>query len=173
MKKKFKRKIIVNPKLQLGWAFFVAILQLPGIVITGFVMSWFYLIYLDNNMNASCNTQALVVMAVLCLFLISAAIVFVVRRTTTVAGPVKKLQILMSEMAQGRAPENRITFRKGDWFSELENDLNAVSQSVNRGNHVRTHTRQALERFKADLENGKEIQRDAYLQTLDQLIKGL
>ncbi|MCG8552940.1 MAG: hypothetical protein MI799_21240 [Desulfobacterales bacterium] len=173
MKKKYKRKIIVNPRLQLGWAFFVAMLQLPGIVITGFIMSWFYLIYLDENLNASCNTSALVVLAVACLMLILGAVVFIVRRTTSVAGPLKKLQILISEMARGRAPENRIAFRKGDWFSELENDLNAISQSMNRDHRVRIHTRQALERFKADLENGKDIQGEAYLQTLDQLIKGL
>ena len=173
MEKKIKRKIIVNPKLQLGWAFFVAMLQLPGIVITGFAMSWFYLIYLDNNLIVSCNTRALVVLTVLCLFLIIGVIVFIARRTTSIAGPVKKLRILMSEMAQGRVPENPITFRKGDWFSELEKDLNALAQSMNQGNQVRIRTRQALEQFKEDLENGKEIQGKEYLQTIDRLIKAL
>ncbi|NDY73619.1 hypothetical protein DO021_17890 [Desulfobacter hydrogenophilus] len=173
MKKKIKRKIIVNPKLQLGWAFFVAMLQLPGIVITGFAMSWFYLIYLDNNLIVSCNTRVLVVLTVLCLFLITGVIVFIARRTTTIAGPLKKLQTLMSEMARGRVPEKPITFRKGDWFSELEKDLNAISQSMNQANQVRTHTRQTLERFKEDMETGQEIQGEAYIQTIDNLIKEL
>ncbi len=173
MKNKFKRKVIVNPKLQLGWAFFVAVLQIPGILLTGFAMSWFYLIYLDSNLTVSCNTSSLVILAILCLLFIAGVLFFIARRTTTIAGPIKKLRIIMSEMAQGHPPEQHISFRKGDWFSELENDLNTMSRTLNQTNKVRTHTRQALERFKADLENGHEIKREEYLQTINRLITEL
>ncbi|NDY73618.1 hypothetical protein G3N28_16505 [Desulfobacter hydrogenophilus] len=87
--------------------------------------------------------------------------------------PAKGGHLHHSEMARGRVPEKPITFRKGDWFSELEKDLNAISQSMNQANQVRTHTRQTLERFKEDMETGQEIQGEAYIQTIDNLIKEL
>lgn len=173
MKKKFKRKVIVNPRLQLGWALFVAALQVPGILITGFIMSWFYLIYMDNNLAVSYNTSSLVVLTVSGLLLIAGVTVFIARRTTAIAGPIKKLRILMAEMAQGHPPENPIIFRKGDWFSELENDLNAMSRTLSQSNETRSHTRQTLEQLRADLKNNQEIKRDKYLETIDRLMAEL
>lgn len=131
-RKKTKRRYLIHKKFQLGHALIIAALQIPCILVTGMSLSWFYLIYLDSRLTASCNPGIFWVMALICLALSGAVVYFSVRLTHAVAGPVQKTGEVLRQMAEGNLPEEKIEFRKRDAFKFLADDLNLLAEALKK-----------------------------------------
>ncbi|MBU1195040.1 MAG: hypothetical protein KKE62_04250 [Proteobacteria bacterium] len=131
-RKKIKRNYLIQKKFQLGHALIIAALQIPCILLTGMILSWFYLIYLDSRLTTACNPGIFWVMAVICLALSFAVIYFSIRLTHAVAGPVQKTGAVLRQMAEGHLPEEKIEFRKKDAFKFLADDLNLLADVLKK-----------------------------------------
>lgn len=172
MKKKHKRKYLINKKLQLGTALLVLAIQIPCILATGLGMSWFYLIYLDDRTTSSLYRGVAAEMGVTGLSLALGVLFVSIYLTRSVAGPIIKTGMVLRELAQDRLPEKKITFRKNDWFKELAMDLNVLADRMAKTRRARSRATSCLEELKDSLaadrgkDNGRHIQKIQEILTM-------
>ena len=125
-KKMTKRRYLINKKFQLGNALLIIGLQIPCTLLTGLVLSGFFLFIVDSRMVSSFNTGLLSNM-IFSLLVVSAGVAWLsIRFTHKIVGPIEKTSALLRDIARGKLPENRISFRKNDRFRELSKDLNGI-----------------------------------------------
>ncbi|MBN2231407.1 MAG: hypothetical protein JW781_01120 [Deltaproteobacteria bacterium] len=130
--KKFRRRLLVRRPFQLGVALRIAALQIPAVLVTALGLSVFYLFRLDRRTTADFDTSLLTWLAVLCVLITAWATWYSLRYTLGIAGPIHKTGRILRDIAAGRLPEQRITFRQGDQFKDLADDLNLLVASLRR-----------------------------------------
>lgn len=152
-KHRIKRNYIINKRFQLGCALKITAIQIPCVLVTGISLSWFYLVFMDDRMHASCNPQIFLQMLFL-LFLISCGVVlFSVRLTHSIAGPVQKTGTVLRQIAKRNLPEKRIKFRKNDSFKSLADDLNHLIDSIREDHLVYANLTEKLNSIRRDIVN--------------------
>ncbi len=170
-KKMAKRRYLINKKFQLGNALLIAGLQIPCVLLTGLVISSFFLFILDSRMVASFNTGLLSNM-IFSLLVVSAGVAwFSIRFTHKIVGPIEKTGALLRDIARGRLPENRISFRKNDRFRELSKDLNEIVAVIKKEKKTLGDIRHELAALKTamtekDPDNPDILKIDAILEKI-------
>ncbi|MCK5098788.1 MAG: hypothetical protein KAR45_11835, partial [Desulfobacteraceae bacterium] len=86
-KNKIKRKYMINKKFQIGNALKITAIQLPCIVSTMFLTSWFCLVLMDNRLYISSNPAIFLHMFLLCVLISCGVLFFSIRYTHSIAGP--------------------------------------------------------------------------------------
>jgi methyl-accepting chemotaxis protein len=155
-KNKKKRKYLINKKFQLGYALKITAIQIPCILATGISLSWFYLIFMDNQMHASCNLQIFIQMFLLLLIFSCVVVFFSIRLTHSIAGPVQKTSAVLRQIAKGNLPEKKIVFRKKDLFKELSHDLNHMIDAMREDRLYYENAREKLESVRDDIVNNTD-----------------
>ena len=88
------------------------------------LLSWFYLIVMDGGVVVNHNRQIPLYLGGATLFVVVAAAWWTLYRSRSVAGMMRKIDIIMSGAARGIFPKDRLVFRRGDSFSWLATPLN-------------------------------------------------
>ncbi|MDD9300797.1 MAG: methyl-accepting chemotaxis protein [Desulfobacter sp.] len=153
MKQKTKknRKYLINKKFQLGYALEITAIQIPCILATGISLSWFYLIFMDRQMQASCNLQIFIQMFLLVLIFSCVVMFFAVRLTHSIAGPVQKTGAALRQIAKGDLPGKKVVFRKKDAFQNLSDDLNQMIETLKKDRQNCEMVRQQLASLRDDI----------------------
>jgi methyl-accepting chemotaxis protein len=78
---------------------------------------------------------------------------FSIRFTHTIAGPAHKTGLILRQIAGGKLPEKKISFRTNDSFKELSDDLNQVIDSIRESRLVYKNVADKLTLLKDDMTN--------------------
>ena len=126
-----RRKFIVDKKYQFSHAITLLTLQFISALLIAFGVIWFYLFYIDNKIVASHNSGVLffVVLSLIAIAVIT--IIWSVRHTHSVAGPVYKAGKILDNISNDEEPENFSSFRKNDNFKYLGNSLKNCCDKIN------------------------------------------
>ena len=153
--KKYKRKYIVNRKYQFAQAAVaVSANLLTGLLVAALVV-WFYLLFYGGPVVADHNRDLPVFLIAVALAVATASSLWSLRRSHSVAGIVKKMEIVLQNAARGTLPEGTLTFRKGDCFPALADPLNqCLNRQKDMTGAIESSTR-ILSEVLGGIENGK------------------
>jgi len=153
--KKYKRKYIVNRKYQFAQAAVaVSANLLTGLLVAALVV-WFYLLFYGGSVVADHNRALPVFLIAVALAVAIASSLCSLRRSHSVAGIIKKMEIVLQNAARGTLPEESLTFRKGDCFPALADPLNqCLNRQKDMMGAMESSTR-ILREVLGGIENGK------------------
>lgn len=121
---RYQRQYLVNKKYQLTQAGVAIAANLLVILLMAALMSWFYLLYLNQGVAANHNRLFPVYIAVAALLVVFFSTFWSLSRSRMVAGMMRKLDIVLQDAASGKLPDRPLIFRKGDYFQWLAAPLN-------------------------------------------------
>jgi hypothetical protein len=154
MKKTRRRNYLINKRFQLACAGNMLLLQFLCIVGTVLIVSWVYYFVLDNHLVCTLNASFFTKMGIIFMFMAIGMLLWTLRHTHAIAGPVFKTGKLLKEAAKGNFPEHPVPFRKGDWFDFLAHDLNQCLNVMKRDKRRLEKACHELIAFKKNLERG-------------------
>lgn len=138
MSKRYKRKYLVDARFQLRQVVVLIIANLLLVSLISALLSWFYLIVWDGSTAYNHNQLIPVYVAVFALLVICCTVIFSLRRSRSIAGMMKKLQLVLEDAALGVVPEKELTFRKSDYFKQLATPLNDCFALIRASQNVDT-----------------------------------
>ena len=121
--KKIRRKYLVDRPLQFGYAANMILLQLVVAAVTAAVTVWIGLFVLNDRLTGQLDTGFFVKLAVILVFMAIGVLIWAVRSSHAIAGPIFKTQRLLRAAAAGNPPHQPVAFRRHDAFKELATDL--------------------------------------------------
>jgi hypothetical protein len=120
-----RRNYFVDKPFQLSCAGSMLLLQLFGVVATAFTITWLYYFVLDEHLVTTPNRLFFVKAVIILIFMAVGVLIWTVKHTHAVAGPVYKMGAVLRNAARGSFPEEKLHFRKGDWFGGVARDVNS------------------------------------------------
>ena len=131
--KNVRRKYILNKPFQFGYVTILIFLQLCVAVLAGLVISYLHLFVFDHgNFSIQHNYDLFLQWAILLGTLSVVLIIWGIAYTHRIIGPIYKTRILLRAAASGNIPRGKIKFRKNDKFKELEHDLTACFELMQK-----------------------------------------
>ncbi|MDY0359947.1 MAG: hypothetical protein RBR08_00685 [Desulforegulaceae bacterium] len=130
-KQGLKRKFFVNSKIQFSRLFNLILFQIisfASILVTG---SWILFFKIDQRVTMLKEPLIVKTMIIFLIVLNLGVFIWSVLFLRSVAGPVKKIQIILKNIADGNVLEEEVKFRKNDFFTEILPDLNAAIKKIN------------------------------------------
>ncbi|PHR27270.1 MAG: hypothetical protein COA36_09800 [Desulfotalea sp.] len=124
MSKGYKRKYLVDASFQLSQVSVLIVANVLIILLISALLSWFYLIAWDGSTAYNHNQRIPIYIAVITALIIISTVFLSFRRSRSIAGMMKKIQVVLEDAALGILPERKLTFRKGDHFQQLATPLN-------------------------------------------------
>jgi len=119
-----RRKYIVDGKYQLSQVAAVVLSNSMVVALIAALLSWFYLIAWDGSVVVNYNRQ-IPIYLVICLVIVTLlSIYFSLHRSRSVAGMMKKLHYILENAEKGVFPEQKLVFRKSDYFRQIAVPLN-------------------------------------------------
>ena len=109
-----RRNYLIDKKFQLAFAGNMVILLLIGVLVTGFFVSWFCLVAVDERILCSSQSLLMYQIAIILLFMAVGVGIWAILHTHSVAGPAYKASRILRDAARGKLPEGPVTFRKND-----------------------------------------------------------
>jgi methyl-accepting chemotaxis protein len=173
MKKKntIKRNYLINKKFQLGNALKITAIQIPCILASIFLTSWFNLVFMDGRLYTDSNPEIFWHIFFLILLLSCGVVFFAVRFTHSIAGPVHKTGSVLRQIATGSLPEKKIVFRKNDAFKNLSDDLNDLIDSIRKDRLVYKNAAEKMELLKNDMINNTD--QNQYLAKIEDILNNI
>ena len=168
-KNRIKRKYIVNKKFQVGNALKIIAIQIPCILTSIFLTSWFCLIFMDNRLYTSSNPGIFIHMFFLCILISCGVLFFSIRYTHSIAGPVHKTGLVLRQIAEGNLPKKKIVFRKKDSFADLSDDLNYMIDALKKEHSANKESTEKLDSLKDNIIN-KNIDQKQYLARIEDIL---
>jgi ABC-type multidrug transport system fused ATPase/permease subunit len=131
--KKIRRKYILNKPFQFGYVAILIFLQLCVAVLVGLVISYFYLfVFNHGNLTIQHNYDLFLQWAIVLGTLSVVLIIWAIAYTHRIIGPVYRTRMLLRAAASGNIPSGKIKFRKNDKFKDLEDDLAACFELMQK-----------------------------------------
>jgi len=124
MKKRYARKLLVNPRYQMVQIGVVVLANSLVTLLVAGLLSWFYLLYWDGSIVVQHNARIPYYVLAAVLLVTSLTVLFSLQRSRMVAGMMKKIQMVLENAEAGRFPEQPLAFRKSDSFPQLAAPLN-------------------------------------------------
>lgn len=156
MKKRFSRKLLVDPHYQfLQVAAIVVGNLLVALLIAG-LLSWFYLLVWDGAVVVNHNQTIPVYVAIAALAVTMVTVYFSLRRSRVIAGMMKKIHRVLDEAAQGQLPDGCLTFRKGDSFQQVAEPLNRCLELMRKA-HSNPILREQVQGVLAEIDGGADL----------------
>ena len=155
MRKAYKRRnYLINKRFQLAHTGGLIVIQTIAVLVTGLVMSWFYLFLIDPHLVCDHNTGLFRQLAVLLLLLNIGLVVWSIKYTHSIAGPIYKIHNILRNAANGSFPEEPVRLRKGDRFKQLADSVNECLESM-QANQRKLDRISALAMARERLETGE------------------
>jgi hypothetical protein len=150
-----RRTYVVDQGYQLRAAGAVVCAGLLLGLLAGACFVWSYHFMLDPRMHCRPGIMLPVLGAVLALSLVLGLFGWAVRRTHAVAGPVPRFRDGMREALQGRYVP--VAFRAGDYFEDLQRDINLCMQGAAQNVRCARELRVLLEEHERHRLTGEEL----------------
>ena len=132
-RKKTRRKYILDSSFQFKFIFVIFLLLLCTAVLTGAVMSYFYLfVFTSGEISCQHNYAVFLQWTILVVSLSVVFMVWGVSYTQSIIGPVFKTRALLRNAAMGMIPDEKIRFRKNDKFKDLADDLTSCFEIMRK-----------------------------------------
>lgn len=154
MTKMRRRNYLVNKRFQLACAGNMLLLQFLGALATAFAVSWVYYFVVDDQLVSTPKAPFFVKVVTILVFMAIGMLIWTIRHTHAIAGPVFKTGKLLREAAAGSFPKEPVRFRRGDCFHFLADDLNQSLNAMKRDRACLEGAYRELTAFKKRLEGG-------------------
>jgi hypothetical protein len=123
--RKKRRQYFINKPFQLAVAGNMLIIVALATAVCSAGVSLLFIYVLNPLLTGSLTDRPYLIKMGVILTCIAAGVVFwTIRRTHAIAGPIDKTRKILREAAEGRFPQQPVTFRRGDAFRGLAEDLN-------------------------------------------------
>jgi hypothetical protein len=169
---RYQRQYLVNKQYQLTQVGVAIAANLLVILLMAALMSWFYLLYLNQGVAANHNRLFPVYIAVAALLVVFFSTIWSLSRSRMVAGMMRKLNIVLRDAASGKLPDRPLIFRKGDSFKWLAVPLNNCFLRLQQQQSLLNSTVNALEALK-DKINTRQISGEELAAGVDAILTGL
>ncbi|PIE38510.1 MAG: hypothetical protein CSA53_04110 [Gammaproteobacteria bacterium] len=130
-----RRRYIVNGRYQFGQVMVTILANSLMLILSFCLLIWFYLMILDGSTAYSHNSAVAGYMVVSLVVITAASSYCSFRRSRRIAGMMEKLEKLLDDASRGVFPEQRIVFRRDDYFTRLEGPLNACMEVMQEGSN--------------------------------------
>lgn len=164
-----QRRYLINTRYQVTQAGVAIAANLLVILLMAALMSWFYLLYLNQGVSANHNRLFPMYIAAAALMVIVISTFWSLRRSRRVAGMMRKLDIVLMDAANGKFPESPLIFRKGDYFRWLASPLNSCFLRMQQQQRLLESTTFALETLKGKID-ARQIPDEELAASLDGII---
>lgn len=124
MKKNHRRRYLVDGKYQWGQALAVILGHTGAVLITGSLLSWFYLI-MKSGVAVNHNRLFPFYLGGCLVAVLLLTVFFSFRRSRSMAGMIHKIHNILNDADNGVYPEEGIDFRRSDYFGSISGPLNA------------------------------------------------
>lgn len=125
-----KRKLFINKKIQLSYLFNILLFQIISCFSILFIGSWLLFFKIDNCVKVYQEPAIMKIMLIILVIVNVGAFFWSVFFLRSIAGPVKKIQLVLRDISEGKLPEKHVAFRTNDFFQELLPDLNAALDKI-------------------------------------------
>ncbi len=125
-----RRRYFIDKKFQLAFAGNMLLIAGVCMFTTALVVSWFFVYFMTDNLSVSIDRNYMFKSGIVLFFVAAAVIVWTIRRTHAIVGPVYRTRIILRAAAQGEFPEKPVKFRRNDAFKELASDINLCLESM-------------------------------------------
>ncbi len=166
--KPIRRQYLINKPFQFGYTAYMLLLQLVGFIASAFVVSWFFLVVLNRRLTYTLDPSFLIQLGILAVLMIAVVIIWTIRYSHTIAGPVFKSRKVLQEAASGVLPALPVKFRKNDAFKPLAEDLTSMLEVVRTDRMKLALLKSELETVVDMLENGW-MQPDEFRDSIRQM----
>lgn len=130
-KKFIRRQYLVDRSFQLAFVGNILLIVMVTIMVTTLVVSWIFVFVLNENLlSGVADTGYLMKIGIIVLCIALAVLVWTIRRTHDIVGPIRKTRRILQELAQGKFPDHPVIFRHGDAFHYLADDLNLCLKTI-------------------------------------------
>lgn len=123
MKKKYKRKYLIDRKYQFSEAILVVIANILSVLLASTLIMWLYLIVWDGSIAVNHNQKITQYITASLLVVVILSVYFSVLRSRSVAGMMKKLRRILTDAGHGIFPAKTTVFRKSDYFKDIATPL--------------------------------------------------
>ena len=168
--KQMRRKLLVNKRFQLTHTGSLLVVQLMSVLFTGLVVSWFYLFLQDNRMVFNHNPAIFYTMSAVLAAAWAALIVWSVKYTHSIAGPIQKVCNILKNAEKGDYPAAPVMFRKKDQFQNIGGHLEACLSKMKNNQEQMEATRGEIIALQRRLKTGK-LTIEACEKKLESIIK--
>jgi len=149
-----RRRYMVHPRYQLGQAGIFLGINLLLLLLAALLLSWFYLFYFQGHVVCNHNRAFPWYLTAVGLLVLLLSSLWSLRRSRSVAGMMRKLEIVLSNAARGVFPEQPLVFRRGDSFGELARPLNDCVVQLKRQRQCLTEIAGAVQALEGKRQQG-------------------
>ncbi len=125
-----RRRYFIDKKFQLAFAGNMLLISCVCILVTTLVVSWFFVYFMTDNLSASIDRSYVIKMGIILFFVAAAIMIWTVKRTHAIVGPIFRARKILRAAARGEFPEKPVKFRRNDAFKELAVDINLCLETM-------------------------------------------
>lgn len=150
-----RRRVFVNTRFQVNHIISIGLLVICAFFVISLCMGWFYLQCSDDRLVCHHNTIILRRVAVVFFFFMAGMVLWSLRYTRAIAGPIETLCETLERAAAGRFPEQPVCFRRDDLFKRLAAPLDACLASMARTRSTLDNTLERIEALRVEVREGR------------------
>ena len=151
---KKRRALVVHARFQLSQAGVALLANLLVVLLVAALVSWFYLMVLDNCLVASHNQTFPLLLALLALVVVLFTTWWSLRTSRRIAGQFRKLADTLEGAARGEVPDSAVAFRKDDHFPQLAGPLDDCLRRMRQERAELNTARQVISEARGLIEAG-------------------
>lgn len=127
----FRRRLyFIDKRFQLAFAGNILLVAGVCMFTTALVVSWFFVYFMTDNLSASIDRSYIIKLGIILFFVAAAVVIWTVRRTHAIVGPVYRARKILRAAAHGEFPKKPVKFRRNDAFKELAADMNLCLETM-------------------------------------------
>ncbi len=125
IKRVMRHNYFIDKNFQSAFVFNMLLITGVAMFATALVVAWFFVYFMQDRLSGAIDTPYLIKLGTILFFMAAGIVLWTIRRTHAVAGPIFKTRKILRAAARGEFPETPVRFRRGDAFQALAADLNA------------------------------------------------
>ncbi|WP_448871229.1 hypothetical protein [Desulfobulbus propionicus] len=169
---KQRRRLLINSRYQLRNLAVILTANLVLMLLIAVLISMFYLLFFRGNLACDHNRLFPLYLGGLALAVMLLLTLWSLYRSRSVAGMMRKIELVLAGTAQGHLPEEPLAFRKDDYFATMAVPINGCIARMRRQDQQRLAAVQALRRLQGNLADRPE-ERGAVQRHIETIIAGL
>ncbi|WP_300672559.1 hypothetical protein [Desulfoluna sp.] len=146
-----RRRYLVNTRFQVNHILSISVMVIFAFLVISLCMGWFYLHCSDDRLVCHHNATILWRVGIIFLFFMTGMMLWSIRYTRAIAGPIETLCETLKKAENGSFPEHPVRFRRHDLFKRLAAPLTACLTSMQRTRTTLDQTLDRLEALRGDL----------------------
>ncbi len=154
-----RRRLLVNSRYQLTHLAVTLTANVVLMLLMATLISWFYLLFFKGNLVCDHNRLFPLYLAAIALMVVMFLTLWSLVRSRTVAGMMRKLELVLRAAAVGNLPDRPMAFRKHDPFAGLAEPLNGCFVRMRRLEQQRREAVRVLEEVLSEADRSTDAGR--------------